>query len=72
MQKIQEVEAEIERFQKIVFRLRELRSKGRLYSEYLDEDGLPYLNDFPAETGAIRRASMDLTRVLARLRSSKD
>lgn len=83
VQKIEAVEVEIERFREKVARLRELRlqeskgisregKKGTLRPEYLDEDGLPYLSDFPAQTGAIRRASMDLTRALARLRSSKD
>lgn len=53
--KIKAVEVEIERFQKRVNDLRETPKKQYQFYQ-------------PRETGAIRRASLDLTRALAQLR----
>lgn len=34
----------------------------------LAKDPLPYISHHPTESGAVRRASMDLTRALAKMR----
>ena len=72
--KIDEVEIEIDRLLKRISELRETRHEDSKItpSDNLDYDGLPYMINYLAHTGAIKRASMDLTRALARLRSSKD
>lgn len=69
VQKIEAVEVEIERFLERVSRLRELMVQ---VSRGDDREGWRGEIYPSSETGAIRRASMDLTRSLARLRSSKD
>lgn len=57
-EKILAVEQEIKRFERTV---RNLDDDMRLHS-------YKYLTDSPKQTGAIRRASMDLTRALAEMR----
>lgn len=60
--KIEKVEEEIKRFQERVKELREAKARMRS-SEY---NGCSVWN--PKQSGAVRRASLDLTRALADLR----
>jgi hypothetical protein len=54
-------ERECERFLKVVDELRARFAKDETFAKYIDITGGP-------ETAAVRRASMDLTRQLAKLR----
>lgn len=47
------------------------KEKNPEFEIWTDKDGYPCLDQFPAQTGSVRRASMDLTRALAVLRNSK-
>jgi hypothetical protein len=56
--KLKAADTELKRYQKAVKALRE------------KAEGSTFFAHFPAETGAIKRASMDLTKALANLRKS--
>jgi hypothetical protein len=63
---LNEVLEEISRFQRRVDRLKKAKEE---YSKH--QFASPYYR-FPAEVSAIKRASMDLTRALAKLRNNEE
>lgn len=72
--KLQLVMTEIRRLERAISELRKqmtYKEKNPEFEIWTDKDGYPCLDQFPAQTGSVRRASMDLTRALAVLRNSK-
>jgi hypothetical protein len=62
--KLKEVEVEIKRYQKRVNELKKVMSR--------DKNCMIFISGISLETAAVKRASMDLSRALTKLRSSKD
>jgi len=59
------IQVEIDRYQRAVNDL-----YARLQADKKDRGSNPYLAYYPRETGAIRRALMDLSRALVKVRKS--
>jgi hypothetical protein len=66
-EKLEKVEAEIERFRNATIELR-AKAKTHYYIDQVKHPGF-FQSYSPKESGALRRVSMDLTRALAEFRN---